>query len=219
MRYSHTMVGFRNWMHGCLSVLLLAGGCSAEDDDGPSVADGTTSVDGTTASSNACEEAGVTASQEAFEIARDGAGGQYWYTTRRPVYDGFTPACFYLNTMIVEGGVVVERRVALEERAGNGDPSVCTTEDFVEVGDEVGTAEGPGIAPPALLETLYEGCCTEVIQVEPAADYDVTFEVDEAGMMSTCYWVQVGCADGCDGGPMGYGSIDLEAVGFGPAPS
>lgn len=236
MRYCLVMMA---WKQQWLLAVSMALGCGPKEpdstsgdastggDDSTSVSvDGSTSeASGTTmgttgVSGDACEVAGVSASRETFDAAREAASGQYWYTVPRGIFDEFgIPACRYTTTIIVDGGVAVERRVVFEEGTADGDPAACTTADFVEVGDQVGTSDAPGVAPAVLLETLYDGCCAEVIHVEPASDYDVIFEVDDAGVMSMCYYLALGCGEGCDGGPMGYGSIVLDQVGFGPPPA
>lgn len=45
----------------------------------------------------------------------------------------------------------------------------------------------------------------------------VTFEVDRQGLMFQCYYVINGCADGCDGGPLGT-NLEFETLAFGPPP-
>ena len=46
---------------------------------------------------------------------------------------------------------------------------------------------------------------------------DAVIATDDAGLMKSCYYVANGCADGCDGGPLGY-ALDFETLAFGAPP-
>lgn len=156
-----------------------------------------------------------TASWNAWQAALETNGDTYYYSVIRGI-SGFGPPdyCLYRTTVIVVDGAVVERRFVISEMVG--DPQDCEM-SFVEKGAEVGNTFSGFAAAPVTVDALYTACCEQVIHIEPAEEYMVTFEVDKDGLMHQCFYVANGCADGCDGGPLGP-SLEFEVLAFGAAP-
>ncbi len=174
-----------------------------------------TTDDTTTGSPVGCaEDPEFTTSWNAWQAAVQGSGDTYFYTVLRS-FGGLMPPdyCIYRTMVVVVDGAVVERRFEVAEKVGN---PVCD-EPFLEKGEDVGTQVVDLAAVPATVETLYAACCDDVIHIEPADDYMVTFTADDKGLMNQCYYIANGCADGCDGGPLGA-SLSFESLVFGAAP-
>ena len=162
------------------------------------------------------EDAEFTASWNAWQTAVQANGATYYYAVIRGV-SGFGPPdyCLYRTTVVVTDGVPVERRFEISAMVGN--PVDCE-EPFTEMGEDLGTHDSGFAAVPATVDTLYGACCDQVIHVEPAEEYMVTFATDDQGLMKQCYYVANGCADGCSGGPFGP-SLDFEVLAFGAPPA
>ena len=162
------------------------------------------------------EDPEFTASWNAWQTAVQANGATYYYSVIRGT-SGFGPPdyCLYRTTIVVTDGAVVERRFEISQMVG--DPVDCE-EAFTEMGENVGTQVSNFAAVPVTVETLYGACCDDVIHIEPAEEYMVTFEADDQGLMKQCYYVANGCADGCDGGPLGP-TLDFEALAFGAPPA
>ena len=172
-------------------------------------------TDDTTTGALACNELpDFVASHTAWEAARDAHANTYYYTVLRSAA-GLVPPdfCIYRTLIAVADGKVVERRFEISDMLG--DPE-CE-KSFTEQGDEVGTGTAEFVAPPATVDALYGACCDNVLHIEPADEYTVTFATDDAGLMKSCYYVANGCDDGCDGGPLGY-ALDFETLAFGAPP-
>lgn len=172
-------------------------------------------TDDTTTGALACNELpDFVASFTAWEAARDANANTYYYSVVRGV-GGLMPPdyCIYRTLVAVADGQVIERRFEIAEMIGN--PS-CD-EPFAEEGDKVGSNMSDFAAPPVTVDALYGACCDMVLHIEPADEYTVTFTTDEDGLMQSCYYVANGCADGCDGGPLGA-ALEFEALEFGAPP-
>ncbi len=172
-------------------------------------------TDDTTTGALACNELpDFVASHTAWEAARDAHANTYYYTVLRSAA-GLVPPdfCIYRTLIAVVDGKVVERRFEISDMLGEPE---CE-KSFTEQGDEVGTGVAEFVAPPATVDALYGACCDNVLHIEPADEYTVTFATDDAGLMKSCYYVANGCADGCDGGPLGY-ALDFETLAFGAPP-
>jgi hypothetical protein len=52
---------------------------------------------------------------------------------------------------------------------------------------------------PLPIDALYEQCRTEVLTQDPAANF-IDFALDERGLLKTCTYVPMGCADDCTQG-------------------
>jgi len=170
----------------------------------------------TTGGAIACgEDPEFTASWNAWQAAVQTNGDTYYYSVLRS-FGGFQPPdyCIYRTLVVVVDGAVVERRFEVAQKVG--DPPECDA-PFIEKGEEVGTQVADFAAVPVTVDTLYAACCDEVIHIEPAEEYMVTFEVDDGGLMKQCYYVANGCADGCDSGPLGS-TLDFETLAFGAPP-
>lgn len=165
-----------------------------------------------TGTSDLCnDDPEFTASWDAWRSARATEGGCYFYTTSQEsgFIDGLTPECRYHTTVIVAAGVVVERR--FERAADSGDDCAA---NFVETGAAVGTTQNDIAAPAVTLDEVYAACCTEVLQLQPAEEYDITFGVDEHGWIKTCWAYPLGCVDGCSQGPYGP-ALSIGTLQFG----
>lgn len=176
----------------------------------------TSDTDDTTTGALACNELPeFVASFTAWEAARDANANTYYYSVLRG-FSGFGPPdyCIYRTLIAVADGKVVERRFEIAETIGNPE---CD-KSFTEIGDEIGTGVADFVAPPATVDTLYGACCDNVLHIEPAEEYTVTFSTDKEGLMKTCYYVANGCDDGCDGGPLGF-ALDFEVLAFGAPPA
>lgn len=172
-------------------------------------------TDDTTTGALACNELpDFVASHTAWEAARDAHANTYYYTVLRSAA-GLVPPdfCIYRTLIAVVDGKVVERRFEISDTLGEPE---CE-KSFTEQGDEVGTGAAEFVAPPATVDALYGACCDNVLHIEPADEYTVTFATDDAGLMKSCYYVANGCDDGCDGGPLGY-ALDFETLAFGAPP-
>ena len=178
----------------------------------------TTDTGDTTTGALACgEHVEFTASWEAWQAAVEQNGATYFYTLLSGG-GGFGPPdfCQYRTTVAVADGSVVERRFEVAEIVGNP-PEPCEA-TFTETGADIGSMGSDYAAAPATVEALYGACCDNVIHIEPADEYTVTFGTDKEGFMHTCYYVANGCADGCDGGPLGP-SLEFEKLEFGAPPA
>ncbi len=175
-----------------------------------------TTGDTTTGTAVGCgEDPEFTASWDAWQAAVETNGATYYYSVLRG-FGGLMPPdyCIYRTVIVVIDGAVVERHFEIDQMVG--DPQDCET-PFTENGEEVGTQVANFAAIPATVDTLYAACCDQVIHIEPAEEYMVTFEVDKQGLMAQCFYVPNGCADGCDSGPLGS-SLVFETLAFGPPP-
>jgi hypothetical protein len=181
-----------------------------------STTDATTSTtDDTTTGALACGELpDFVASFTAWETARDANANTYYYSLLRGP-SGLVPPdfCIYRTLVAVADGEVIERRFEIAEMVGEPECDKA----FTEQGDEVGTGMADYLAPAVTVDALYSACCDMVLHIEPADEYTVTFSTDKEGLMKTCYYVANGCADGCDGGPLGA-ALDFEALAFGAPP-
>lgn len=181
-----------------------------------STTDATTSTtDDTTTGALACGELpDFVASFTAWETARDANANTYYYSLLRGP-SGLVPPdfCIYRTLVAVADGEVIERRFEIAEMVGEPECDKA----FTEQGDEVGTGTADYLAPAVTVDALYSACCDMVLHIEPADEYTVTFSTDKEGLMKTCYYVANGCADGCDGGPLGA-ALDFEALAFGAPP-
>ena len=167
----------------------------------------------------ACVEAGWVTSVDAFRTLVGQVPGQYWYSSRHAVYySGFSPDCWYTTTVAVEGDVVIRRILSEPELARGGDPSACTEPPFDEMGADVGAHDTTIAGPPWQLDELYDRCCEDILAIEPADEYDITFSTFDNGVIRSCYAFEHNCADGCDFGPEGFGTNGLEEFGLGPLP-
>jgi hypothetical protein len=172
-------------------------------------------TDDTTTGALACNELpDFVASFTAWEAARDANANTYYYSVLRGV-GGLMPPdyCIYRTLVAVADGKVVERRVEISDQIGN---PMCD-EPFVEKDAEVGTKMSDFAAPAVTVDALYGACCDMVLHIEPADEYTITFTTDEDGLMQACYYVANGCADGCDGGPLGA-ALEFEVLEFGAPP-
>lgn len=167
----------------------------------------------------ACAAVGWDTSYDAFRTLVGEVPGQYWYSSRHAIYySGFSPDCWYTTTVEVMGGVVIRRVLSEPELARGGDPSACTEPPFDEMGADVGAHDTTIAGPPWLLDELYDRCCDDILAIEPADEYDITFTTFDNGVIRSCYAVQHDCADGCDFGPQGFGTNGLEQFELGPLP-
>jgi len=172
-------------------------------------------TDDTTTGALACNELpDFVASFTAWEAARDANANTYYYSVLRGV-GGLMPPdyCIYRTLVAVADGKVVERRFEISDQIGN---PMCD-EPFVEKDAEVGTKMSDFAAPAVTVDALYGACCDMVLHIEPADEYTITFTTDEDGLMQACYYVANGCADGCDGGPLGA-ALEFEVLEFGAPP-
>jgi hypothetical protein len=175
----------------------------------------TSTTDDTTTGALACGELpDFVASFTAWETARDANANTYYYSLLRGP-SGLVPPdfCIYRTLVAVADGEVIERRFEIAEMVGEPECDKA----FTEQGDEVGTGTADYLAPAVTVDALYSACCDMVLHIEPADEYTVTFSTDKEGLMKTCYYVANGCADGCDGGPLGA-ALDFEALAFGAPP-
>lgn len=82
-------------------------------------------------------------------------------------------------------------------------------ESWVETGAEVGTHVA-GQAPRTM-EQLYDECERDVLSQNPATNA-ITFSSDQRGVLQSCFFVPVNCADDCAMGDVvtsfGCGSLD-----------
>jgi len=175
-----------------------------------------TTGDSTTGVAVGCgEDPDFAASWSAWQAAVEVNGPTYYYSVLRGV-GGLMPPdyCIYRTLIVVSNGIVTDRHFEIDQMVG--DPQDCET-PFFESGAEVGTNVANFAAVPATVDTLYGACCDQVIHIEPAEEYMITFEVDKQGLMAQCFYVPNGCADGCDSGPLGD-SLIFETLAFGPPP-
>jgi len=174
----------------------------------------TTSEDSTTGGLACADVPDYVASFAAWEQARDANANTYFYSVLRGP-SGLVPPdyCIYRTLVAVVDGQVVERRFEISEMFGEAD---CD-KTFTEKGDEVGTGTADYLAPAVTVDELYAACCDMVLHIQPADEFTVTFSTDKEGLMNTCYYVANGCADGCDGGPLGA-ALAFEKLDFGAPP-
>lgn len=160
------------------------------------------------------EHAEFQASLAAWQAAVAEQGNTYFYT-RVIGPGGFSddPHCDYRTTVVVQDGKVVERRFVVAEVVGD----FACDEPFTEVGAAVGTTERQFAAPAVTMDALYDACCTEALLIQPVEEFSPVFMAGPDGWMQACYWLMIGCGEGCDGGPFGR-LLWIEALQFGPAP-
>ena len=175
-----------------------------------------TTGDSTTGVAVGCgEDPEFTASWSAWQAAVEVNGPTHYYSVSRGFGGRMPPDyCIYRTMIVVNDGIITDRHFEIDQMVG--DPQDCET-PFYENGAEVGTNFANFAAVAATVDTLYAACCDQVINIEPAEEYMVTFEVDRQGLMAQCFYVPNGCADGCDSGPLGA-SLIFETLAFGPPP-
>jgi hypothetical protein len=96
------------------------------------------------------------------------------------------------TTLVVQAGVVVERRFAAQ--GGDGAPERAWTETGAEVGSN---DEG---APPLLIDALYDQCENDVLTQDEEANF-MTFRLDARNLLQVCTYFPKHCADDCSQGP------------------
>jgi hypothetical protein len=205
---------------------VLVMGCAPDKDissTGESgVSDGSTTDDGSTTGDvpAACEQGW----DAAFETLAEQAGGTYWYSalTLKHIGLGFSVwACTYRTTVEFVAGAPIRRTFELADVADElGDQ--CTEMPFVEDGAEaIGSMDATFDFPAYTMEQLYAGCC-DLLGLEPADAYDFHFELDDVGIVHTCYAYVNECSGlvpDCYASVDGFsGFYELEEVGFGPRP-
>lgn len=143
------------------------------------------------------------------------SGPDYFYTViRGPGGFNDSPHCDYRTLTAVSAGVVIERRYEVSLKVGD---EPCD-EPWTETGAAIGTHTDLYALPPATMDGLYTACCEDALQIQPADEYTPNLEVDDAGLMKSCYAYMNGCGEGCDEGPYGRG-LFLESLEFGAPPA
>jgi hypothetical protein len=203
------------------STVAGTSGASVDTSSSTSTSTGTSGGESSTTAEPppaACAAVGWDTSYTTFRALVEQAGGRYWYWVRYPVYGGgFSAECYYTTTLEVADGVVIRRILEAAELVPGGDPSVCTEPPFDETGAEVGAHESDVAGEPLLFDAYYESCCEDILTIQPAEDYDISFSTSDNGIVNACTAYEHGCADGCTVGPDGFGSAQFE-LGLGPLP-
>jgi hypothetical protein len=203
--------------HAILIGALTVGCTVAKDDESASTDDSSSSEDSTTGGDvpAACVAAGWDTSVAAFEALAEQAGDTYWYSILTFEYiNDFQWGCSYRTTVEFVAGIPARRTFELAEVAEGTTADQCTGTPFVEEGDAVGSMDGNFDFAATPMAQLYDGCCN-LLMLEPPEMYSFFFEVDEDGVVDSCYAIENDCGEGCEASVGGFGGFDFEAFGFG----
>ena len=142
----------------------------------------------------------LAASRATWKARLASRGPRYSYQRSFESWTGYG----YVTTVIVEGGVVVERRYEERNRgtASTSDPG----KTWVETGAAVGS-HGEG-ERALTIDALYDKCA-ETLRKLDLGRSQMFFRLDSGGLLAQCQTVDKGCADDCAVGV----SIDWVQIG------
>ena len=132
-------------------------------------------------------------SYSALQDFKQKSGNSYEYHVHMSYFSGT-----HTNTTItVVFGKVVQRsfKQGQIEPGPSGEPAYVITNEWVENENEVGLHQGTGAASPINLDEVYYLAKNNFLKKRDNVDF--FFETDNAGMISTCGYVEKGCMDDC----------------------
>lgn len=161
----------------------------------------------------ACIEQGWDVSLATFASFSEAANGTYYYV-RQSGGSGFEGLeCVYETTIEAAQGVIVRRSFAIDSPIPGETVEDCIEQPWVEEADAIGTHESVFAPRPYTMEELYAGCC-EILALQPAEEYSITFSVDDAGIVDACDGWYADCADGCGIGVDDFYGFYLQEFAF-----
>jgi hypothetical protein len=116
----------------------------------------------------------------------------YSYTVNFISWSGFGSR----TTIIVKDGLVSKRKYLYFEQVLNEESELeeVEIESYTETGEEIGShSEG---FDPLLIDELYETCISEYLIVN-TGENDIYFNTNDAGIISSCGFVEKACVDDC----------------------
>ncbi|HWN71912.1 MAG TPA: hypothetical protein VNM90_29940 [Haliangium sp.] len=113
--------------------------------------------------------------------------GTYQYTRTSSSFSGVRTT----TTFVVENDVVVRRTHEVYDADGT------VIDSFDEQGDEVGS--NTGAHPVYNVDELYQICRDDVLSQDPEKN-QIILTFHEDGILETCVYVPLDCADDCDEG-------------------
>jgi hypothetical protein len=164
----------------------------------------------------ACLERGWDDSLATFQSMNAAASGTYYYVRGSGGSGLGFEECSYETTIEFAGGVAVRRSLVITELppVDGWTEADCGLMPYVEEGSAVGSHAGHDNVYPYTMEELYAGCC-DLLAIEPAADYEIGFSTDDAGIVSHCYATLADCGEGCEANVDGFSGFGLIAFAFG----
>jgi hypothetical protein len=137
-------------------------------------------------------------SQEAWVTAKAQHAASYRYESEISSFTGYGE----LTVITVDDDDVVRRRFASYEdlafRANR-------LEAWVEEANELGSHLSGG--PVLTIDALYARCRADILTVDPDEN-EISFTVDQRGLLDTCTYVPKGCLDDCEEG------VRISAIDF-----